>query len=278
MRIYPCPTGAGLAAACLALVLVSAPVAPVQAAPDQLVLSVQPILDPDKTRAAFLPLADYIGKAAGVPCTLRTYNNFLSYWQGTHQGGSDLVLDAAHFTDYRIQKRGYVVLAKIPDQVSYTLVARNDLLIVEPAELVGKRVATLGPPSLGAARLAAMFPHTTRQPIVVEANSSGEALEMVIGGKVHAAIVPTPLVAQRMAAGDPIEVVVQTTLVPHIALSAAPGVEPALRNKIRDALLGAAQTDAGRSMLQAIGFPGFDPATAAVYAGQGDILKTTWGY
>jgi ABC-type phosphate/phosphonate transport system substrate-binding protein len=78
-------------------------------------------------------------------------------------------------------------------------------------------------------------------------------------GKVAAAILPTPLVREEIVRG-------------------APDVGPELRQRLRQALLDAHKSDAGRAMLARIGLERFDPANATVYSGQGRLLKEYWGY
>jgi phosphonate transport system substrate-binding protein len=248
------------------------------AATDTLTLAVQPVLSEQNTQTAYRPLCQFISEVSGLGCEVRTVPNFLSYWQATYKGAYDLFFDAAHFTDYRAQKLAYDVLAKIPDGVSYTLIVREDNLAFDASELVGKSIATLGPPSIGAARLEALFPNPTRQPTIIEVASAEEGVKKVIDGEAAAAILPSPFISQQMAGGAPIAVVSVTPQIPHIALSASPEVDAAVRKRISDALLGASRSPRGQAMLEAIGFPGFDPADATIYAGQSDILRSTWGY
>jgi ABC-type phosphate/phosphonate transport system substrate-binding protein len=252
--------------------------APTRAA-DDLVLAVQPILDEAQTRKVFQPLCDYLGKATGNRCSLYTATHFYPYWEVVRHGKDfNLALDAAHFTDYRVRKLNFEVLAKIPDTVSYTLVTRNTELVVEPAELVGKRVATLGIPSIGAVRLNAMFPNPSRQPLAVEVADAEQGLRQLLDGQVYAAILPTPIVSQRMAQGAPLAVVLTTDPIPHIALSAAPSLSATTRRMLREALSNAHLNEAGKAMLKQIGFERFDPASSAIYADQGRVLREYWGY
>ncbi len=250
-----------------------------KAEPGDIVFVIQPILSEEQTKRAFQPLADYLGKASGKRVVIRTLPNFLAYWEVVRQdSGFHLVLDAAHFTDYRVKKLGFKVLAKLPDTVSYSLIVGSDALVIDPVELVGKTVATTGAPSIGAARLNAMYPNPVRQPIIVDSGTAEEGVEMVVKNKVQAAIVPTPLVSQRMAQGGGISVVTTTEPLPHIAFSVSPKLDDATREKIRNALVNAAKTEDGRKMLKDVNFERFDPATEQVYTGQGSILKEYWGY
>lgn len=249
------------------------------AASNELVLAVQPILDEEQTRKVFQPLCDYLAKATGRACRIFTSPNFYAYWDHVRQSKAfNLVLDAAHFTDYRTQKLGYEVLAKIPDTVSYTLVTRDDNLILDASELVGKRVATLGIPSIGAARLNGLFPNPARQPVPIEVGAAENGIRMLLDDKVFAAILPTPIVSQQMASGARVSVVLTTDPIPHIALSASSSLDASTRTILRNALLSAHNSENGRKMLKLIGFERFDPANTSVYLDQRKILKEYWGY
>jgi len=248
-------------------------------AEQELLLAIQPVLSEGKTRQAFQPLAQYISKVTGKRISVTTVPNFMSYWSKIVAGQKNIIyLDAAHFTAYRARKQGYKVLAKIPDTVSYSLIVRDADMVFEPSELTAKRIATLGSPSIGAARLGSMFPNPSRQPIIVEVADSQKAISMLLDKKVHAAIIPTPIVSQAMTNGVPINVVTTTEPIPHIALSASPDIDKATVDKIRRAIISAQQKPEGKAMLKKIGFSRFNPTTATVYVGQDNILKTYWGY
>ena len=255
------------------LVAVLASITPAPAATWQ--LAIQPILPRDRTLTVYAPLAKYLSRATGQTIRIRASYNFVDYWESMRQPpGFDLVLDAAHFTDFRDQRMGYTVLAKLPDTVTYSLVTREETLLFEPADLVGKRIATIPPPSLGGLRLNAMFPNPLRQPVMVATNNAQQALERLKTGKAVAALVPTPLIR-----GDTsLNVVTTTEPVPHMAFSVSPRVPAAMRKKLRHALLQAGKTSAGKAMLKALKLPGFVPADNALYAGYARLLEGTWGY
>jgi hypothetical protein len=241
---------------------------PAAPAGNGLVLAIQPILDEYQTRKAFQPLCDYLGQAVGQSCRVHTSPNFYAYWDTVRRVADfNLVLDAAHFTDYRVQKKGYEVLAKIPDTVSYSLVTNSDAMVFDPIELTGKRVATFGIPSIGAARLNALFPNPSRQPVTIEIADTETGMKMLRERRISAAILPTPMVSQLMARGEQLMVVLTTEPIPHIAVSAAPSLPAATRQRLRQLLTQAHQNSAGQQMLKQIGFERFDPP-CPVYAGQ----------
>lgn len=250
--------------------------APVVAAP--LILLIQPILGEAQTRQTYRPLADYLGRIVEREITVLVPPNHVAYWGMVRRNqGFDLVLDEAHFTDYRVQRHGFHILAKAPDTMSYSLVVPESLKVHDPMELIGKSVATLGLPSIGAVRLTAMYLNPARQPHFVEVTSPEEALDLMARQRVHAAILPTPFVSRRMK-NTRIRAVMTTEPIPHIALSAVPGMDAALRERLRLALLNADKSAEGRRMLAAVGFERFEPATPELYAGQHRILQKYWGY
>lgn len=240
-----------------------------------LTLYVQPIESVIQTERAFQPLADYLSNKIGRKVHVKTESNFLTYWQRMRRDKDfDLVLDAAHFTDFRDQQQGYQVVAKLPDTVSFSLVTSGDLLLFDASELIGKPVASAPSPSLAGVRMAQIFPNPLRQPKLVQADNFEQALVMLHQGKIDAALVPTPLVS-----GDAsVNTVMTTKPVPHMAFSVSPRVNARTRQAIRAALLSANTDRAGQAMLKKMHYTGFQPANNALYAGYENLLEGVWGY
>ncbi len=236
--------------------------------------AVQPILSPQHTRAVFEPLADYLGERIGEPVVLLTAVNFVAYWEMMKKGRYDLLLDAAHFTDFRIKRMGYRVLARVPDTVSLTLVTGGDLLVFEPEELIGRRLATLGSPSMPAVRANQLFPNPIRLPVMVDYANSDAAIKALLTGQVASALIPSPLVGNF----PDLNTVLTTDPIPHIAMSASPRVPAAVAERIRAALLDMENSTAGRRALDAIRLPPFVPASAETYDGYSRLLDGVWGY
>ncbi|MGD8999662.1 MAG: PhnD/SsuA/transferrin family substrate-binding protein [Granulosicoccaceae bacterium] len=236
---------------------------------------VQPILPPDQTRKAFEPLTQYLSQQTGHDIKLVTAINFLTYWETMKKGNKyDIILDAAHLTDYRLQRMDYKVLAKRAEVVSYSLVTGENADILEAREMIGKSIATIGSPSLGMLRVEEMFPNPLRQPAIVEVNNSIDSINKVLDGKAVGAMVPTPLVG----AYPQLITITTTEQVPHTAISASPRVPADVQNAIRNSLVNAGNTPAGQKMLEAINFPSFEATSAKTYNGYAKLLEGTWGY
>lgn len=244
-----------------------------------LTLGVAPLLSEAESRRQFAPLCEFLAQASGLPCRVETKQNFLAYWEAMRRGQDyNLILDDAHFTGYRAERMGYAVLAKIPGTITYSLIVPRAAKIHDPGRLAGRRIATLGIPSLGAALLNSLFPQASKQPIPVEVNSAEEGFALLRDGKVAAAILPTALARQEIALGAPLRVLLSTAPLPHMALSAAPSLDPALRRQLRQALLDAPKTPAGRTMLRSLGIERFDAASASIYKDKAAMLQQYWGY
>lgn len=249
---------------------------PTEALAAEYTLAIQPILPQEELKANYQPLADYLTAESGHTITITTQRNFLFYWtkMRRRQKGFDLVLDAAHFTDYRVKKQGYTVLAKLPDTVSFSIVTSEDNFILDIEELIGLRVATMPSPSLGSLRLEAMFPNPMRIPLYVWEINTTVAVENIQSGKVDAAIIPTRLASTY----DNLNTVMTTEPVPHMGLSASPEVPADVAEKIRLALINAGTTEAGKKMLSELKVEKFEKANSETYDGYATMLESVFGY
>lgn len=244
-------------------------------AAEPLVMVVQPINSEETTRANNQPLADYLGKKIGREIELRTVDNYLIYWgMARRENQFDIALDAAHMTSYRVQAHGDKVIANIPSQVSYSLVTLEDSLVLEVDELRNKKVATLPSPGLGAIRLLQMFPNPARQPTLVRAVNTQDAIDKLRKNEVEAAIIPTPLVAGFGG----LNVVEVTDSVPAPAISVNKNMPADTVAALTKALVEMDDNAEGKAVLATARLPGFEPASDSDYAGYHKLLYGVWGY
>lgn len=241
----------------------------------QYFLAIQPILPKARTEAFYQPLADYLSNSSGHQIRILASHNYVSYWETMRNSDKfDLVLDAAHFTGYRVTKSNYQVLAKIQDTLSFSLITNENLLLFEPAELIGKPVATSSSPSLAGVHLVRMFPNEIRQPTIIASNNFQQAIDQLKQGKATAALVPTPMISGDVT----VNTITTTEPVPHLAISASPKIDEATRQRIRTALINAQNTAKGRAMLEKVNISGFEAASNELYAPYASLLEEVWGY
>ena len=238
-------------------------------------IAIQPVLPAAQIEKAYEPLARYLSDKTGHEFSIKSYRNFLTYWARMQKAENmDFVLDAAHFTDFRVQRKNYRILAKFPDTVSFTVVTGEDNFVFEMEELISKRIATMASPGMGAIRLIDMFPNPVRLPFYIEASNSVDAVNRVLDGKVDAAIIPSPLVGNY----DGLNTVVSTEPVPHMAMSASPDVPEDVALAVKKALLEASKSPQGKKMLEKVNIEYFEDADARLYAGYAEMLQDVFGY
>lgn len=237
-------------------------------------LAIHPVLPPEKTEQAYRPLVDYLASKTGHTFHIVTNSNFLIHWQMIKKGKYDFVLDGPQFTGYRLEKLGYSVVVRFPDVVSYTLVAGENEMVMEPNELIGKIVASTPSPALGALRLQQIYPNPLRQPRIMETNDSASAAQLVVNGQAHAAIIPAAMVGNY----PQLITVYNTEQIPAPAISASPKVEAEVKEAVRSALLDAVNSDEGKNVLESINIERFEASDGMEYRPHAALLQGMWEY
>lgn len=241
---------------------------------DTFTIAVQPVQSAKTTKTLYTPLVDYLNQGSRHTFKLKTAPNFFVYWQEMKKGSYDIILDDAHLTDYRAQKLGYSVIARVLDVTSFTLVTAEDLFVFTPDELAGKRVASLASPSRGALTMDALFNNPIRQPILIEVSSTQDAVQKILDKKADGAMIPTSLIGHF----PQLNVISTTTQWPRMGLSVSGRVPVDVSHHIQTLLVSASDNTAGQSLLKAINLPGFEKADAGLYAGYADILQNFWDF
>lgn len=238
-------------------------------------LAITPTMSKAKTEEYYRPLAEYLSARTGHQFQIEAHHNYVAYWEAMRrENTAELVLDAPHFTGYRVAKANYQVLAKIRDTLSFSLVTNEDLLLFEPAELIGKKVVTPASPSLSGVELARMFPHQMRQPNIVSEPNFEDSLQRLKAGETSAALIPTPLISGDIT----VNTITTTEPVPHQAVSASPGLPAEVRRQVQQALLTAHESPAGQAMLEKVNISGFEAADNDLYRPYASLLEGVWGY
>ena len=249
--------------------------APAAQAADPLILVVQPINSQETTVANYGPLTEYLSRRTGRSVVLKPVSNYLSFWgMARRERQFDLALDAAHMTSYRIAVHNDHVIAKVKSKVSYSVVTRDDSMIMDMDELMGRRIATLPSPGLGAIRLLNMYPNISRQPVLVVVQNAEQAIAKLRDGRADAAIIPSPLVGSY----EGLSVVEVTEQVPAPAFTVSDQVPTQTANALRTVLLGMTQDEQGQAILKAARISGFEAASDEDYAGYHQLLDGVWGY
>lgn len=240
----------------------------------ELRFAIHPLLTEERTLEVYTPLVKHLQKVTGSDIRIVYNKNLFAHWNATQREEYDIILDGPHFTDYRVQNKQYQVLVKFPDVISYSLVTRGDLLVLDTNELIARRIATTPSPSLGTLRLFEIYPNPLRQPVIVDTDDALTAAEMLDRGEVDGAMVPTFMVGRYVD----FNTVLTTDQVPAPAISVSSKMAPEMREKIRQALLELPDSAEGKKILEKINTPGFVATSAKEYKGYAKLLQGMWGF
>lgn len=239
-------------------------------------VGIEPSYPRDQAQEIYKPLLDYLQKSTGHTFVLVVPRNYHFLWRDLRQNAPlDFAFEEAHFVDYRVKRHGFEPLVRTTEPTNYTLLAQPELAENGINGLVGRRIACMPSPSLGFALVAEMFKNPVAQPdIRSEAASWRDGVEMVFAGEADAAMVQT-----YIADLYPNLVAVNKTRdFPGRALSAAQGVDPAVRQAVKDAMLKLHEDTTLFDVLTEIGTSQFVETNAAEYAGAEQMLSGFFGY
>ncbi|MBD3816339.1 MAG: PhnD/SsuA/transferrin family substrate-binding protein [Halothiobacillus sp.] len=237
--------------------------------------AIPPFLPKAELEKSFGPLVQKLSEMTGTTIEMELFPNYLAFWQETRTGSPfDIALDAAPTTDFRVQRQHWHVIAKLSGTVTQSLVTGPNDAVLDPSELINKKIAVQPPPSVSALTLYQLFPNPVQQPQLVYVDSNRAAADAVKAGKVAAAVIPTPI-----AAGYPsLNVVTTTAPMPFLAVSVSPSVSPELAKSLQSALIRLSETPEGEALLKQSKLRAFTKATDRDYAGQEKLLEGTFGY
>jgi hypothetical protein len=237
---------------------------------------VEPSYSEVRAREIYQPLVSYIESATGQKITLKTYRNYHVYWADMRKNvGWDIVFDDPHFTDYRMQRFGYVPLVKTAENTQYTLLSRGVQENETVQSFVARPVASMPAPSLGYALILELFPNPIQQPMLVTtAQSWRDAAEIMNGEEADAAMVPKWL--QNEYSNLP--VITESREFPGAAISVNSSVDATVRQALKTALLKMHEDQKLFEVLAEIGSTQFIEANAEEYRGSEQMLRGFYGY
>ncbi|WP_298218259.1 PhnD/SsuA/transferrin family substrate-binding protein [Halothiobacillus sp.] len=237
--------------------------------------AIPPFLPQAELEKSFGPLVQKLSEMTGTPIEMEVFPNYLAFWQDTRTGSPfDIALDAAPTTDFRVQRQHWHVIAKLSGTVTQSLVTGPNDTVLDPSELINKKIAVQPSPSVSALTLYQLFPNPVQQPQLMFVDSNRAAADAVKAGTVAAAVIPTPI-----AAGYPsLNVVTTTAPLPFLAVSVSPSVSPELAKSLQSALIRLGETPEGEALLKQSQLRAFTQATDRDYAGQEKLLEGTFGY
>jgi len=263
----------GLLLACLnPLVMLSAA--------DELVFSTAPTQPPAETLKMYQPIVDHLARVTGEKIVLKPAKNFLEYTAGIQQKKYDILFDGPQFVGWRMQQYGHKVIARLPGQIVFVVVARKDSGITDYKKLVGRKVCAFASPNLLTLGFLNQYPSPASQPIMVRVKSFKESLDCVKKGDGIASVMRDKFWEKRTPEQKHGLQLIYTTKspYPHRAFSVSKRVNRKTRLAILNALLDDAVSVPGAAVFNKFRSKKFMPASAREYKGMGALLSPVWGF
>lgn len=230
-------------------------------------------------REVYEPIARYLSQVTGKDIVYKHPGNWLNYQNQMQQGKYDLVFDGPHFIGWRMAKVGHHPLARLPGELSFVVVTRNN--DTSFGDLAGRRVCGLAPPNLATLTLYNQFPNPLRQPQIKEVKGFALAFEGVKNQKCDAAVMRDKMYTKLANSSDfKGKVIWSSQGISNQGFSAGPRFNEQEKKLITDALMSVkAQqplekffnrfSKKNRKMLR---------ASAGEYIGLGSLLRDVWGF
>ncbi len=233
--------------AMLALLLL---IAPLFASGAEYTLSAPPRESEQEARKLYEPIARFLTENTGDRFRYEFPGSWLAYQSALASDRYDLVFDGPHFVAWRMLRYGHEPLIRIPGQLRFTVVARNDSGLEKIDDISGHRVCGHPPPHLATLGLMAMLDNPARQPRVKEAPNFRRQFEALMKGECDAMVLPNRLLKKFVHEDTPVHVIGHLPPVAHQAITASSRIPSALRARIRELLLSKAGQEAMAAMRQ----------------------------
>jgi hypothetical protein len=222
----------------------------------------------------YKPLLDYLKKSTGHTFKLKASRNYHAQWRAIMVNEPvDFVYEDAHFADYRMNRQGFLPLARNVENASYLLLAETSSSTVD--QLIGMPIASMSSPSLGYLLLGENYRNPMQQPEVKSfAATWKDGVEMVFNQEAKAAMAPR-FIAELY---PNLNVVLRSREIPGRLVLASNKVPADVRKAVSNALLKIHTSNDGFTALNEIGTAQFVLPNRADYVGQERMLRSVFGY
>jgi phosphonate transport system substrate-binding protein len=227
------------------------------AAPACYTVAVVPQFAPAQIYARWRPLLDALQRRTGLCLKLLAYASIPQFERAFTAG----VPDFAYLNPYHVvmahQSRGYLPLVHDARRLAGILVVRADGPIDDPHQLDGRTVAFPAPNAFGASLYMRALLQRQGVHIIADYVGSHDNVyravargDVAAGGGVAATLAHQPAGLRTL-----LRVIYATPKTAPHALAASPRVAPAVRRKLRDALLALAGNAADAALLAGVQMP-----------------------
>lgn len=263
----------------LIVCMLFAGVYPVTALADY-VLTAPPRESKEESLEIYQPVADYLSKVTGEKFVYRNPDSWDDYTSRMKKQEYDLAFDGPHFVSWRIKYINHEIIAKLPDLLIWRVIARNDATTIKTLDdLAGKKMCAPKSPNFGYLIMMSHYPNPDKEPVQVVTKSWKDGFDGVMKGDCDVAVLPKTNHQKFDPTLSKTKAVYTHLPYPNQAFTAGPRISPALKTKIRNAML-SGEGQAAMSLLRDRFAPGAYLAAAdnEEYDGISLVLKRAEGF
>jgi hypothetical protein len=247
------------------------------AVPADYLISSPPRFPEQQENAIYRPIAELLTRVTGERFVYRRPVGYLQYQHEMRTGKYDLVLDGPAFIDWRAQRLGHAVLARLDGELTFVVLVRQDNRRVQSlAGLVEKPVCSYPPPHLTALTLLAEYP-TSAVPRLILVESFEEIYQGLTGGRCEAGVLPIGQYQGLDGEKRLLRPVFITTALPNQAFTLSPRAQR-LAEPVATALLDPKNRRFLAPLLDSFKAGALVETRAREYRGMARLLKGEWGY
>jgi phosphonate transport system substrate-binding protein len=258
-----------------------------QAGAADLTIGIFPRRDAATTVRMFLPLAEKLELQLGRRVHLETASDFEHF----HRRLTDYRFDLVHLNQYQYIKAqrelGYQAIARNQefgqDTIRGAIYVRWDSGIQSLQQLRGKHIMFGGGPSAMMSylvpsyllRQAGLGPDDYRASFANSPPNSLLAtyLQQADAGGAGDVVIDLPVVRKRIDVRQ-LRILATSEPLPHLPWAVSPRLDPSLRDRLQQALVGLSDSEAGRSALQAAALTGIESAVDSDYDSCREIIAS----
>lgn len=245
----------------------------------EIIFSTAPTHSPEVTQRIYSPLLKYLSQATGQRFVLASAANFVEYSSGMQANRYDMLFDGPHLSGWRIDQRDHEPLARLPGQIRFVIIGREDSMTqsMQELELGRAQVCAFASPNMLTLAFLSYFPHPARQPVLVRTQGFAQLEECLRSGRGDVAVVRDG--QWRNMNQDGLRLIeTQREAYPERTFTIGRHVDPALREQIRQALLSEEGLQAMADLLKTFNRDKLIPAKSSDYEGLGLLLLPVWGF
>lgn len=247
------------------------------AADDAIVFSAAPSQPPAVMVKLYTPLVDYLAKATGRKFVIKPATTFIEYSNDMRAGVYDLVFDGPQFTGWRMERMGFVPVARLDGEIAVVVAVADNSKLNTMGDLIGLNVCAFASPNLLTLDFLSYFPNPAQQPTLIREQGFNQILSCLKQGRGDAAVLRDNVWTKQDHTG--LRLLNQRFReYPERTFSLGKRISPELRAKITAALLSPDGLKAAAPILKAFHRTKIIAADPKAYAGLGQLLTPVWGF